>query len=70
MEHQFLHLIITALFEQPKCVLTPIRVTRLGDFSPIGLLLEGHYDMIFWKNEVGQKGADFLGYFLFKHIFT
>ncbi len=23
-----------------------VRVTRLGDFLPIGLLLEGHYDFL------------------------
>ncbi len=37
--------------------LTITRVTRLGDFSPFGLLFEAHYD------------GNFLGYFLFKQIY-
>ncbi len=45
----------------------PIKVTRLGNFLPIGLLLEAHYD--FWKDEVAQNNDDFLGYFLFQQIY-
>ncbi len=38
-----------------------IRVTRLGDFLPIRLLL-----MIFWKDEVAQWNSNILRYFLLK----
>jgi hypothetical protein len=44
-----------------------VRVTRLGNFLPIGLLLEALYD--FWKDEVVENNGDFLGYFLFKQIY-
>ncbi len=40
------------------------RVTRLGNFSTIGLLLEARCDL--WKDEVAQNNGDFLGFFLFK----
>ncbi len=43
------------------------RVTRLGNLSAIGLLLDAHYD--FFKDDVAQNNGDFLGYFLFKLIY-
>ncbi len=36
-------------------------------FSPIGLLLETHYD--FLKGKIAQNNGDFLGYYLFKQIY-
>ncbi len=44
-----------------------IGVTRLGNFLPIGLLLEAHYD--FFKDEVAQRNGDILCYFLLKQIY-
>ncbi len=41
------------------------RVTILGDFSPILLLLEAHD---FFKDEVAQRNGNILGYFLLKQI--
>ncbi len=41
-----------------------IRVTRFGDFSQIGLLLEAHYD--FRDDEVSQTNGKALGCLLFK----
>jgi hypothetical protein len=43
------------------------RVTRLGDFSPTGLLLEANYD--FLKRRSSPKNGKILGYFLFKQIY-
>ncbi len=39
-----------------------IRVTSLGNFFPIGLLLEAHYDLK--KDKVAPQNGDILGYFL------
>jgi hypothetical protein len=44
-----------------------LRVTRLGDFSPIGLLLEAHDD--FEKDEIAQRNGNILGFFLLKQIY-
>jgi hypothetical protein len=43
------------------------RVTRFVDFLPFVLLLEAHYDFLI--DEVAQNNGDFLGHFLFKHIY-
>ncbi len=43
------------------------RVTRLGYFLSIGLLLAAY--MIFWKDEVAQNNGDIWGYFMFKQIY-
>jgi hypothetical protein len=44
-----------------------IRATRLGDFSPIELLSEPHYDI--FKDKVAQSNGIILGYFLFKQVY-
>jgi len=39
----------------------------LGDFSPIELLWEPHYDI--FKDKVAQSYGIILGYFLFKQVY-
>jgi len=48
----------------PFSKLVSFGVTRLGDFSPIGILLEALYDFL-----KAQNNGDFWGYFLFKQIY-
>jgi hypothetical protein len=43
---------------------TTDRATRLGNFLPVGLLLEAHLD------EVAKRAGIILGYFLFKQFFS
>jgi hypothetical protein len=40
----------------------------IGNFSPVGLLLEAHCDFK-WKDEVAQRQCSIMSYFLFKHFF-
>ncbi len=44
------------------------RVTRLGDFFPIWLLLEAHCIVTLWKAQVAQRNSNISGYFLLKQI--
>jgi hypothetical protein len=55
------------LFGQGRNILKIIRVIRLGNFSPIGLLFEAQYD--FWKDEVAPNNGNILGQFLFKFVY-
>jgi hypothetical protein len=44
-------------------------MTKLGDFLPIGLLLDAHYDF-FGRDEVAQRNGDIFGYFLTRSFKT
>jgi hypothetical protein len=43
-----------------------LRVTKLGNFSPIELLLEADCDL---KKEIAQRNGNILGFFLLKQIY-